>query len=40
MLVVELDGTGDGLSEGEAGSLGDNTAQLVPFFLEDIPIFS
>jgi len=36
MLVVELDGTGDGLSEGEAGSLGDNTAQLVPFFLGDV----
>ena len=32
-LVVEFDGASDGLGEGEAGGLGDNSAQLVPFLL-------
>ena len=32
-LVVELDGAGDGLGEGEAGGLGGDGAQLVPFLL-------
>jgi len=33
VLVVEVDGASDGLGEGEAGGLGDNTAQLVPLLL-------
>ena len=35
-LVVELDGAGDGLGEGEAGGLGGDGAQLVPLLLGDV----
>ena len=35
-LVVELDSAGDGLGEGEAGGLGGDGAQLVPFLLGDV----
>lgn len=35
-LVVELDSAGDGLGEGEARGLADNTAQLVPFLLGNV----
>jgi len=33
MLVVELNGAGDGLGQGEARGLGDDATQLVPFLL-------
>jgi hypothetical protein len=36
MLVVEFNGASDSLGQSETGSLGDNTAQLVPFFLGDV----
>merc|ERR1712142_764592 len=33
VLVVELDGASNGLAQGEAGSLGDDATELVPFLL-------
>ena len=36
VLVVELNSAGDGLGEGEAGGLGGDGAQLVPFLLGDV----
>ena len=35
-LVVEFNGAGDGLGEGESRGLGDNAAELVPFLLGDV----
>ena len=35
-LVVEFNGTGDGLGKGESGGLGDNAAELVPFLLGNV----
>ena len=35
-LVVEFNGAGDGLGKGELGGLGDNSGELVPFFLGDV----
>ena len=36
VLVVELDGAGAGLLQGEAGGLGDDVLQLVPLLLGDV----
>ena len=36
MLVIELNGTGNGLGQGEARGLGSDAGKLVPFLLGDV----
>jgi len=36
VLVVKLNGTGNGLGQGESRSFGDNSGELVPFFLSHV----